>query len=92
MVPDAPAPTTAVICVALLTTKEVAATPPKLTEDALLNPVPLIITLFPVPAFVGEKEVITGEAFESINRVEFNAPVYFVKVTVVAVLEIDPTD
>ena len=58
--PVAPAPTTAVILVALTTANEVAAAPPKLTADAPVKFVPVIVTVCPVPAEVGLKEVIVG--------------------------------
>jgi len=58
--PVVPVPTTAVICVAELTVKLVAAVPPKLTALALVKPVPVIVTEVPVPAVVGVNEVIVG--------------------------------
>jgi len=58
--PVAPAPTTAVILVALTTANEVAAVPPKLTADAPVKFVPVMVTVCPVPAEVGLKEVIVG--------------------------------
>ena len=66
--PEAPAPTTAVICVLLLTVKEVAAVPPKLTAVAPVNPVPVMITLVVAPDVVGVNDVILGEGFPIINR------------------------
>jgi hypothetical protein len=56
----APAGTVAVICVAELTAKLVAATPPNRTDVAPLNPVPVIVTTVPAFPLVGEKEVIVG--------------------------------
>ena len=58
--PVAPAPTTAVILVALTTVNEVAAVPPKLTAVAPVKLVPDIVTVCPVPAEVGLNEVIVG--------------------------------
>ncbi len=58
--PVAPAPTTAVILVALTTVNEVAAVPPKLTADAPVKFVPVIVTVCPVPAEIGLKEAIVG--------------------------------
>jgi hypothetical protein len=43
--PVAPAPTTAVIEVALTTLNEVAAVPPKLTADAPVKLVPVMVTV-----------------------------------------------
>ena len=60
--PDAPAPTTAVILVAELTINDCAATPPKVTAMALLKLVPEIVTVIPVDAVVGVNEVIAGVA------------------------------
>ena len=58
--PVAPAPTTAVILVALTTVNEVAAVPPKLTPVAPVKFVPVIVTVCPVPADVGLKDAIVG--------------------------------
>jgi hypothetical protein len=63
-IPEAPVANVAVICVELFTTKEVAATPPKLTAVALLNAFPVITTLPLLPALTGVNELITGTAFE----------------------------
>ena len=62
MLPDAPGPTTAVMVVALTTVKEVAATPPKLTAEAPVKLVPVIVTVLAAPALVGVKSVIAGGA------------------------------
>jgi hypothetical protein len=58
--PVVPAATTAVILVALTTVNEVAAVPPKLTAVAPVKLVPVIVTVCPVPAEVGLKDVIVG--------------------------------
>ena len=58
--PVEPAPTTAVILVALTTVNEVAAVPPKLTAVAPVKFVPVIVTVCPVPAEVGLNEAIVG--------------------------------
>jgi hypothetical protein len=58
--PVAPAPTTAVMLVALTIVNEVAAVPPKLTADAPVKFVPVIVTVCPVPAEIGLKEAIVG--------------------------------
>jgi hypothetical protein len=58
--PVAPAPTTAVILVALTTVNEVAAVPPKLTAVAPVKFVPVIVTVCPVPAEVGLNDAIVG--------------------------------
>jgi hypothetical protein len=46
--------------VALTIVNEVAAVPPKLTADAPVKFVPVIVTVCPVPAEIGLKEVIVG--------------------------------
>ena len=58
--PVAPAPTTAVILVALTTVNEVAAVPPKLTAVAPVKFVPVIVTVCPVPAEIGLNDAIVG--------------------------------
>ncbi len=60
MSPDAPVATTAVIKLALITVKELAITPPKLTEVAPVKLVPLIEIVAPGPPDVGVKDVIVG--------------------------------
>jgi hypothetical protein len=54
----------AVIDVALLTVKPVAATAPKLTAVAPVKPVPVSVTVVPPPAepLVGESPVTVGAA------------------------------
>ena len=54
--PAAPAGVTAVICVSPVTTKLVAALPPKVTALAPVSAVPVIVTLVP-PAVVPEPGV-----------------------------------
>src|SRR5438093_627920 len=56
----APSGTVAVIWVAELTTKLVAATPPNFTEVAPVKPVPWIVTEVPTGPLVGVKDVIVG--------------------------------
>ena len=60
--PDAPAPTIAVInsIESIPDVNELAATPPKLTTDALLKFAPFIRTAVPVLAVVGKKEITKG--------------------------------
>jgi hypothetical protein len=58
--PVAPAPTTAVILVALTTVNEVAAVPPKLTAVAAVKLVPVMVMACPVLPDVGLKDVIVG--------------------------------
>jgi hypothetical protein len=58
--PEAPIPTVAVILVAELTVKELAATPPNVTAVAPVKLVPEIVTVPPTMADAGEKEVTTG--------------------------------
>ena len=60
IVPDVPAATTAVMLVALATLNDAAAVPPKLTVLAPVKLVPVIVTVVPVPADVGVKDVIVG--------------------------------
>ena len=50
----------AVILVGLTTVKDVAVTPPKLTEVAPVKLFPEIVTVFPLVAEIGEKEVRIG--------------------------------
>jgi hypothetical protein len=58
--PEAPAPTTAVMLVAETTVKDVAAVPPKLTEVAAVKLMPVTVTVAPAAPEVGAKEVIAG--------------------------------
>jgi hypothetical protein len=60
MLPDVPAATTAVMFVEEFTVKEVAAVPPKLTANALLKLVPVMVTVVLAPALVGVNEEIVG--------------------------------
>jgi hypothetical protein len=48
------------ICVGELIVKEVAGTPPKATAVTPVKLAPLIVTVTPLPAWPGEKEVIIG--------------------------------
>jgi hypothetical protein len=79
--PVVPVPTTAVICVAELTVKLVAAVPPKLTALALVKPVPVIVTEVPVPPVVGVNEVIVGAAAEYVKPVRVPVPTGVVTLT-----------
>ena len=58
--PEVPAATTAVTVVAFTKMKEVAGVPPKLTADTPVKLVPVMLTVAPVAALVGEKEEMTG--------------------------------
>ena len=58
--PVAPVPKTAVMEVALFTVNELAATPPKLTDVTPVKFVPVSVTVCPVLADVGLKELIAG--------------------------------
>jgi hypothetical protein len=58
--PEVPPATTAVILVEETTLKEEAAVPPKLTAVAPVKLVPVMVTVVPVPALVGENEVMLG--------------------------------
>ena len=59
-VPEVPFATTAVMLVALTILNEVAAMPPKLTVVAPVKLVPVIVTVAPVAADSGVKEVMVG--------------------------------
>jgi len=59
-IPEVPFATNAVMLVALTTLNEVAAVPPKLTAVAPVKLVPVMVTVAPVPADAGVKEVIVG--------------------------------
>ena len=52
----------AVILVGLTTVKELAAVPPKLTDVIPLKLLPVIVTVLPFVADVGEKEDTAGTA------------------------------
>jgi hypothetical protein len=60
--PDTALATTAVMLVALITLKDVAETPPKLTAVAPVKLVPVIVTVEPAAAMLGEMAVIVGAA------------------------------
>ena len=60
IIPDAPAPTTAVILVAELMVNDEAAIAPKLTAVVPVKLVPVIVTDVPAPPLVGVNEVIVG--------------------------------
>jgi hypothetical protein len=61
--------TTNVIVVGETTVKEVAGTPPTVTELAPVRFVPVIVTVAPGAAVVGEKLVIVGAAGRTVNVV-----------------------
>jgi hypothetical protein len=58
--PEAPTPTIAVMLVEETTAYEAAGVPPKLTAEAPVKFVPLIVTVAPEAADVGVKDVIVG--------------------------------
>jgi hypothetical protein len=60
--PDEPEPTVAMMVVDESMVKEVAGVPPKLSAKVPEKFVPLMVIVAPLPAFVGEKEVIVGGA------------------------------
>jgi len=60
--PDEPEPTVAMIVVDESMVKEVAGVPPKLSAKVPVKFVPLMVIAAPLPAFVGEKDVIVGGA------------------------------
>ena len=66
-VPVAPAGTTALMVVALIKEKDVAAVPPKLTPVAPVKFVPVRVIVAPVAADVGVNEVTVGP--ETVNDV-----------------------
>ena len=66
-VPEAPAPTVALMLVALTTVNVVAALPPKLTAVAPVKFVPVILTTWPVLPEVGVKDEIVGAGVAAIN-------------------------
>jgi len=74
IVPEAPAPTTAVIVVAFTTVNDVAAVPPKLTAVAPARLVPVIVTVDPLPALAGVKDVIVGGAPINVNPAKVAVP------------------
>src|ERR1700741_1220823 len=63
--PDAPAPTTAVIDVGETTLNEVAAAPPNVTLVAPVKLVPVIVTETVLPAPDGVNELIAGMSFRN---------------------------
>jgi hypothetical protein len=58
--PVDPVPTTASIEVGVVTVKEAAAVPPKLTRVAPVKFIPVMVTVAPLPALVGVNEEIVG--------------------------------
>ena len=58
MLPLVPSPTTASMVVLSITLKEAASVPPKATAVAAIKLLPIIVTVLPVPALAGEKEVM----------------------------------
>jgi len=60
--PDEPEPTVAMMVVDERMVKEVAGVPPKLSAKVPVKFVPLMVIVAPLPAIVGEKEVIVGGA------------------------------
>ena len=60
IIPVAPVPTTALIAESDTTVKEEAALPPKRIAVAPVKCAPTMVTTAPVPAWVGEKEVMCG--------------------------------
>jgi hypothetical protein len=58
--PDAPAPTTAVMVVELTTENDVAAVPPKLTAVTPIKFVPVMVTVTPCVAVFGVNDVMVA--------------------------------
>ncbi len=71
--PEVPAPTTAVMVVAETTEKEVAAVPPKLTADAPIKLVPVMVTVAPLAALVGVNKEIVGAGIK-VNPIFVTVP------------------
>ncbi len=64
IVPVAPLPTVALMVVALVTVKAVAAMPPKATAVAPVKLVPVMVTTVPVPPVLGVNEEMVGNGGE----------------------------
>ncbi len=64
IMPDPPQGTTAVMVVALTTANDVAAVPPKVTPDAQLKFVPVMVIVAPGAAEVGRNDATLGVALE----------------------------
>lgn len=60
MAPDDPLPTSALIVVAFTTVNVAAAVPPKLTDCTLVKLEPVMVTMPPLVAAAGLKELMTG--------------------------------
>lgn len=71
--PLLPAPTVAVIPVEEVTVNELATVPPKLTVDAFVKLLPVMVIVAPIAALVGKKEVMEG-ALASEKAFEENKP------------------
>jgi hypothetical protein len=71
--PEVPDATTAVMVVELTTLKDVAAVPPKLTDEAPVKFVPVIVTVAPATAEVGVKEETVG-AGTNVNPARLAVP------------------
>ena len=70
--PVVPAPTTAVICVAEFTVKELALVPPNFTDVAPVKFEPVITTDVPVPALAGVNPVICGITIVAVTAVRLD--------------------
>ena len=66
--PLLPGPTTAVMVLLLTKEKDDAAVPPKLTEVKPVKLLPLMVTVVPLGAISGLKEVITGTGIAAILK------------------------
>jgi hypothetical protein len=62
-----PAATIAVTDVSEFTVTLVAAVEPKLTTEAPVNPLPVIVTVVPTVPLPGEKDVTTGTGGTTVN-------------------------
>ncbi len=60
MLPDDPLPTTALIVLEFTIVNDTAAVPPKLTAVAPVKLEPVITTVVPAVAVLGEKDVMVG--------------------------------
>ena len=67
-IPVVPLPTAAVMLVELTTLYEVAFVPPKLTAVAPVKKFPVMVTVVPLPAEVGVKEVMVDTGAEIVKN------------------------
>ena len=80
-VPEPPQGTTAVMLVALTALNVVAATPPKLTAEAQVKFVPVMVTVVPGAAAVGVNEVTVGAETVYVKPAKLPVPYWLVTET-----------